>query len=155
MPQNKFRTKNNHKSSPLPKILILAGIVILVTTIFLLKKEPTRTANPSEISAEAQFDRYLEEGKPIFLFFHSNNCDSCIEMIAVVEQVYPEFDQVVELVDVNVYDPANQNLLRRANITVIPTQMFLEAGGQGQVAIGVMSPESLRQQLQALAKDGR
>ena len=153
MPPNNSHKKNYSKSSPWPKIFILAGIALIITVIIIVKnqsvEQPGSTANQT---AEALLDQYLEEGKPIFVFFHSNNCQSCIDMIAVVNQVYPDYKNTVALVDVNVYDPANQNLLRRANIYSIPTQVFIDRTGQGKVAMGVMTPEDFRTQLLALAE---
>ena len=153
MPPNNSHKKNYSKSSPWPKIFILAGIALIITVIIIVKnqsvEQPGSTANQT---AEALLDQYLEEGKPIFVFFHSNNCQSCIDMIAVVNQVYPDYKNSVALVDVNVYDPANQNLLRRANIYSIPTQVFIDRTGQGKVAMGVMTPEDFRTQLLALAE---
>jgi thiol:disulfide interchange protein len=135
-----------------PRILILAGIAILVSVVIILKSQPEQEINPTGASAETQLDQYLEEGRPVFAFFHSNNCKSCRDMIMVVEQVYPAFEDEVALVDVNVYDPANQSLLRRAKIYSIPTQVFIDASGQGKVTMGVMTPEDLRKQLQELAE---
>ena len=156
MPPNNSHKKNYSKSSPWPKIFILAGIALIITVIIIVKnqsvEQPGSTANQT---AEALLDQYLEEGKPTFVFFHSNNCQSCIDMIAVVNQVYPDYKNTVALVDVNVYDPANQNLLRRANIYSIPTQVFIDRTGQGKVAMGVMTPEDFRTQLLALSKGGQ
>lgn len=129
---------------------------MMITVIIMIKnqsvEQPTSTTNQT---AEALLDQYLAEGKPTFVFFHSNNCQSCIDMIAIVDHVYPEFEDTIALVDVNVYDSANQNLLRRANIYSIPTQVFIDRAGQGKVAMGVMSPEDLRTQLLELAEGGQ
>ncbi|HOT91924.1 MAG TPA: thioredoxin family protein [Anaerolineae bacterium] len=103
---------------------------------------------------EAHLDRLLEEGQPVFAFFHSTTCAQCIEMTKIVEQVYPDFAQQVALVDVNVYDDANQNLLQRAGIRVIPTLIFIDRTGQGQGATGVMQAEKLREVLAGLAAGG-
>lgn len=146
------RKSRRKTSTNFPKILILAGIAILVSGVLILKNQSSRDTIPSGESAEVQLDQHLEEGKPTFVFFHSNNCKSCLDMIAVVDQVYPDFREEVALVDVNVYDPVNQNLIRRAKIYSIPTQVFIDASGQGKVTLGVMTPEDLRQQLQALAE---
>lgn len=102
---------------------------------------------------EEQVDHYLEAGQAVFIFFHSNNCQSCIEMMGVVDKVYPEFEGDLPIVDVNVYDPLNQNLLSRARVTGIPTQLFLAADGNGKISVGVMTPEQLREQLSLLAGD--
>ena len=156
MPPNNSHKKNYSKSSHWPKIFILAGIALIITVIIIVKnqsvEQPGSTANQT---AEALLDQYLEEGKPTFVFFHSNNCQSCIDMIAIVDQVYPEFEDKIALVDVNVYDSANQDLLRRAKIYSIPTQVFIDRAGQGKVTMGVMTPEDFRTQLLALSKGGQ
>ena len=156
MPPNNSHKKNYSKSSHWPKIFILAGIALIITVIIIVKnqsvEQPGSTANQT---AETLLDQYLEEGKPTFVFFHSNNCQSCIDMIAIVDQVYPEFEDKIALVDVNVYDSANQDLLRRANIYSIPTQVFIDRAGEGKVTMGVMTPEDFRTQLLALTEGGK
>lgn len=139
-------------SKALPTILILAGIFILIAVVFSSKSRPAQQMVTNANSLETQFDQYLKEGKPIFAFFHSTDCQSCVDMMAIVDQVYPEFEDTIALVDVNVYAPANQNLLRRVKVYSIPTQVFIDHNGQGKVAIGVMSPDDLRNQLLVLAE---
>lgn len=119
--------------------------------------QPAATAPGVQESAlldeppEAQLDRFLIAGKPTLAFFHSNNCVQCIKMMEVVEQVYPEFDGSVALVDVNVYDKSNSRLLQRAQIRAIPTQIFFDRTGQGKVIMGAMTPDQFREQMQTLA----
>jgi thiol:disulfide interchange protein len=72
-------------------------------------------------------------------------------MMATVAEIYPEFEAGVALVDVNVYDPANQNLLQEAQIHSIPTQVFYDNKGESTLIIGVMEPDVLRQRLKILA----
>lgn len=103
---------------------------------------------------EAHLDRLLEEGQPVFAFFHSTTCAQCIEMTKIVEQVYPDFAEQVALVDVNVYDDANQTLLQRAGIRVIPTLIFIDRAGAGQGYTGVMPAEQLQEALTTLAAGG-
>ena len=104
MPPNNSHKKNYSKSSHWPKIFILAGIALIITVIIIVKnqsvEQPGSTANQT---AEALLDQYLGR-QANFVFFHSNNCQSCIDMIAVVNQVYPDYKNTVALVDVNVYD---------------------------------------------------
>ena len=155
MSRRSIHKAQKKKDSILPKILILAGIALIIAVILLVKNQGSQASLPTGISAEAQLDQYLADGKPTFVFFHSNNCQSCLDMIAVVEQVYPEFKDQVALVDVNVYDSANQSLLQRAKINTIPTQLFIDASGQSMVTLGVMTVENLRQQLQTLAEGAK
>jgi len=105
---------------------------------------------PSELP-EAQLGRLLAAGKPTLAFFHSNNCKQCIKMMEVVAQVCPEFEDSVALVDVNVYDKANARLLQAAGIRAIPTQIFYNSSGKGQVVLGAMEPEQFRAYLRSLA----
>ncbi len=102
-------------------------------------------------SPEAHMERMLAAGTPVFAFFHSNTCYQCTEMAKIVEQVYPGFSDSVALVDVNVYDDANQSLLQQAEIRVIPTLIFIDRAGEGQVSTGVMPAEELQATLTALA----
>jgi thiol:disulfide interchange protein len=142
--------KNPKQNGLLPKILILAGIVLLVAMVFLFKNQPSKSAVPINESPEAQLDRYTQEKKPILAFFHSTNCQSCIVMMDTVSRVYPEFKDGVALVDVDVYDAQNENLLRRGAINSIPTLVFIDRKGAKKVSIGVMEADVLRQQLIAL-----
>ena len=170
-------TKNNKKEkkdfSQWIKIMVVVSVLLAVLLVMSLKNDKSETiieatgvstqevenalsvpendAQDASGTPEEQLDRYLESGKPVFVFFHSTNCQSCIDMMAIVDQVYPEFESSVPLIDVNVYDPINENLLRRARINTIPTQLFVDAAGQGKIAMGIMTPEQLSEQLALLA----
>jgi thioredoxin-like negative regulator of GroEL len=94
--------------------------------------------------------RALEAGQPTLAFFHSLNCIPCKEMTAIVNEVYPEFAASVTLVDVDVYDQRNARLLQTAHIRTIPTLIFFDRAGQGQVHMGVLEAGQLRQTLTTL-----
>lgn len=154
MSTKKHSKSHSVQSGLLPKILILVGIVIMVAVVFLLKNKPEPAPEVTAKAPEAQLDWYLENKQPVFVFFHSTTCQTCIDMMAVVDQVYPEFKGQVGIVDVDVYAAWNQDLLRRAQITNIPTQVFVDGQGMGKTMIGGMQPDELRVQLQALAEGG-
>lgn len=165
---------NQKKRHPQPQktagvqVSVVVGVLVLIVGVLILKArrpdadpaasvvlptaEAAGQAQPTPtLLPEAMLDQLLAEGKPAFVFFHSNNCVQCLRMIEIVEQVYPEFADAVPLVDVNVYDERNGNLLQRAGLRYIPTLIFIDRTGQGQGYVGVMEPEALREQLQALA----
>jgi thiol:disulfide interchange protein len=172
------RAKTKEKQAPVVQWVVMAAVIVLVGVVVVLKaqqsdarptaalSEPveqvavsspaveTSAPPPSPTPAllpEAQLDQLLADGQPVFVFFHSNNCYQCLQMIEVVEQVYPAFAGEVPLVDVNVYDENNRNLLYRAGIRAIPTLIFIDRTGQAQGYVGVMDADALREQLQALA----
>ena len=107
---------------------------------------PASTSSPEE-----QLDRLLAEERPVLAFFHSMTCVPCIQMDGIVKEVYPDFQDKVGLVDINVYDKSNQNLLQRANLRVIPTLIFIDSNGEAKGYTGVMPADDLRAQLQVLA----
>ena len=138
------------------QIVILSIVVILIGVVLIVKAQPSAPTSAPSASAvvespEVILDRALAAKQPTLAFFHSLTCDSCVEMTAIVEQVYPEFKDVIALVDVNVYDDRNQALLQRAGIRAIPTLVLIDHAGQAQVFMGVMEAAQLRQNLQALA----
>ena len=151
MPAKPRKNAQRRQPGVLPTILILAGVFILVAVVFLLKTKPEPTPDLSAQTPESQLDWYLENKQPVFLFFHSTTCQTCIDMMGIVAQVYPEFEGQVGLVDVNVYESQNDSLLQRARISNIPTQVFVNAEGEGKTLIGALQPDELRAELRALA----
>ena len=142
---------NKPNRSWIPTVLIIAGILVIASVILILKNSSDSTRIQADELPETKFDRSLEGKRPIFVFFHSTNCQLCIEMIQNVDKIYPEFKDSVVLVDVNVYDESNKQILLRFNIHSIPTLAFIDRNGDGKLSIGVMSPNQLRDQLLLLA----
>lgn len=145
--------KKRHKSSSRwPQLLIIGGVIMLALVILALKgqSQPEAPASSSALP-QAQLERALSAGKPVLAFFHSNNCEQCLIMIERVEQVFPEFVDSIELVDVNVYDPKNEPLLRKVRLQYIPTLVFYDQSGHAQTYVGAMETSALRQRLNVLA----
>jgi thiol-disulfide isomerase/thioredoxin len=132
-------------------LLILIGLLLIAVVIHVTKPHtapPTTGSLPEEQRANA-----LAAGKPTFIFLHSLECVPCEEMMFTVAQVYPEFDNKVILVDVDVYADENASLLRYEMVRTIPTLVFSDRTGQRRVYIGVMEGPQLRQTLVALTGD--
>lgn len=145
---------NGHKTSRLSQSLIV-GVALLALVLLVLKDRPqplpTLIGGSSSALPEAQLERALKAGKPALAFFHSNNCEQCLEMIDTIGKVFPAFAGVVTLVDVNVYDKANEPLLQKAKVQLIPTLVFYNRNGQSQTHVGPMEANVLRQELNALS----
>ncbi len=127
--------------------------LLLVAGAILALKDQSQAEIPASTSAlpEAQLARALSTGKPALAFFHSNNCEQCIIMIETVDQVFPQFADTVDLIDVNVYDPKNEPLLKKVGLQYIPTLVFYDRSGQAQTHVGVLEAGALRQRLTSLA----
>ena len=140
-----------HKTTNGRRILVVAGLILVIAIILALKDKPAPAPTQATSNLpEVQLDRALANHKPILAFFHSNNCEQCIIMIETIDQVHPEFAASIDLVDVNVYDPNNEPLLRKVGLQYIPTLVFFDRSGQSQTHVGVMEADALRQQLSSM-----
>jgi thiol-disulfide isomerase/thioredoxin len=148
MPKYKRSNRKQHNRKKTPTFLILAGIVLLLIAVFVLKSSSAPSTSIALL--ESKFDQALMDGKPTFVFLHSLDCIPCKEMMGTVAEVYPDFQESVVLIDVDVYDQRNKNILRREGIQSIPTLVFYDNQGIRQVVIGIMAPNLLRSTLQDL-----
>lgn len=145
--------KRKTRRSNLPRFLIVAGLVLLVAVILMVKDkhQATTTASGNELP-ELQLVNALQAGQPTLAFYHSTNCEQCIIMMDIVAQVYPEYQTEVTLVDVNVYDERNVPLLKKVGLQYIPTLVFYNQNGERQVHVGVMEADVLRNTLAAISR---
>ncbi|MGC9522933.1 MAG: thioredoxin family protein [Anaerolineae bacterium] len=171
MTKRKRKSRSDGASRARWQIGVVVGILILIVVVLALKRAGFSATAPAESTErvppisnadatsrsvdnplapapdelpEAHLERLLAGGYPVFVFFHSTTCYRCIEMTKIVDEVYPDFESQVALVDVNVYDERNRALLQRAGIRVIPTLVFFDRDGTGEGATGVMPAEQLR-----------
>lgn len=129
------------------RFLILAGLFLIVIAMFFIKN----LTQDADISlAGEQLSAALESGLPVVAFYHSTTCDPCMQMIENVNQVYPEFSDVIILVDANVSDESNLSLLRSQDVRLIPSLQFFDGDGQSRIVYGVITPEQIREELTAL-----
>lgn len=149
MPKTKHSKRTRLASKNPPTLLILAGIALLLVAISAFKSGSGSSA--SAVSLEAQLDQALASKRPTFVFLHSLDCIPCKEMMGVVADVYPEFQDSVALIDVDVYDQRNANILRRERLQSIPTLVFYDAQGRRQVFIGAMPSDQFRDVMTQLA----
>jgi thiol:disulfide interchange protein len=128
-------------------LFILAGIAFILFAVYSWKSVGD-TSVASKL--EQQLDQALKGGQPAFVFLHSLNCVACKEMMAIVDQVYPEYQDAVVLIDVDVYEQSNADLLKREQVQSIPTLVFYDAEGARQVFIDAMPAEQFRDTLSQL-----
>lgn len=147
----KTSTKKRNQNSLLARGLILAGLLVVAVMLLIIKEKPQAAATPNELP-EAQLAGALAAKKPVLAFYHSNNCQSCVEMIDIVNQVIPDFASSVVLVDINVYDQQNAALLQKARIQYIPTLIFYDTTGQNETQVGVMQAPELREKLASISE---
>jgi thiol-disulfide isomerase/thioredoxin len=177
MTKNEKRSRVGQSSQRRWQIGVVVGVFILVAAVLFFKgmassapaTAESNAADPMTLSSQSQpvtgalparaadeapqayLERMLTEGYPIFAFFHSTTCYQCTEMTRIVGEVYPEFENQVALVAVNVYEEHNYALIQKASIRVIPTLIFIERDGTMKGFTGIMAPEQLKDTLATLA----
>lgn len=149
MPKSKHSKRRRPIRKQPPTLLILAGIALLLVAVFTLKNGDN--SSTSAASLEIQLDEALAAKHPTFVFLHSTDCIPCKAMMDTVADVYPDFQDSVVLIDVNIYDQNNQNILRRERLQSIPTLVFYDAQGTRQVYIGAMPSDQFRDVMTQLA----
>ena len=105
-------------------------------------------------SAADQLQAALAANKPALVFMHSTTCQSCIDMMRVVDQVYPEFAAQIALVDVDVYDEANEPLMQVLGLRYIPTIVVYDRAGKAAQNVGAMKADAFRTFLRQRALGG-
>jgi thioredoxin-like negative regulator of GroEL len=147
--------KRRRQPSRMPQFFILGGLLVLAAAILVLKEkpQPAPLASNSDMLAEVQLDLALDARQPVLAFFHSNNCQQCLIMVDTVAQIYPQFQDSVTLVDIDVYDEQNSALLQRVRLQYIPTLIFFDRNGQAEPYIGVMEASQLSSKLASLSEE--
>jgi thiol:disulfide interchange protein len=143
--------RKRHVRKHLPALWVLVGIILLLVAIFAFKSGGETPS--SAVSLESQLDQALEDGRPTFVFLHSLDCIPCKEMMGVVADIYPDFQDSVVLIDVDIYKQGNENIIRREQLQSIPTLVFYDSTGKRQMVIGAMPPDKFRDTLAQLAAE--
>lgn len=149
MPRKKFSEHKRRASKNPPTLLILAGIALLLVAVFTIRNNGNSSTSAAPL--EAQLDEALAAQHPAFVFLHSTDCIPCKAMMDTVAEVYPDFQDSVVLIDVDIYDERNQNLMRRERLQSIPTLVFYDEQGRRQVFIGAMPSDQFRDLMTQLA----
>ncbi len=148
----KKRDARQRQTPPVPPNrwpALVVVVVVVVAAVFagkaLLAPKPIKATDPAEV----QLDQALAQKRVTFALFHSKTCIPCKQMEQIARTVMPEFEGRVTYVDVDVYDEANLNLLRRLAVRVIPTTFIYDRSGQNKTFQGVIQPGVLRAELNA------
>jgi thioredoxin-like negative regulator of GroEL len=111
----------------------------------------TPSTQGSTSKSEAALAQAKAEGKPVLIKFGSGTCIPCKQIEENINTVKPEYEGKVAFIIVDVYDQSENNLTTQYGIKTIPTTFFLEKDGSVlKSQVGVLTPEQLKQQLDAL-----
>lgn len=131
-------------------VLALAALVVLGKGWLTGTEKSVASSAISGVLPAQQLEESLDERRPTLVLFHSTTCIPCMQMEDIVNEVRPDFEDYVAFIDVNVYDPANRDLVRAARVRTIPTTVLIDARGEARVYFGVIEAEPLREALRQL-----
>ena len=83
----------------------------------------------SESTIDAEIDEALTNGKPVFMFFHADECDLCQDQELVVADLEQEYTDEVAFIHVDADD--NLEAVQEFSVSVYPT-IFLISGKDGE-----------------------
>jgi thioredoxin-like negative regulator of GroEL len=148
-----------NRTSRVGTAILVVVIVALAIVIVQLLGSPadgdsdaaTGTGTVAAIDAVAAYDAALQEGRPIYVLFHSRTCQSCIEIDAVAQVVVPEYEGRVSFVDVITDEDSSKELALRFPFQFIPTSYFLLPDGTvHSTYTGVLDAGAMRVQMDSL-----
>ncbi|ABZ83774.1 thioredoxin domain protein, putative [Heliomicrobium modesticaldum Ice1] len=118
----------------------------------LLSSTPFQSEKTEFVNASIVIENAKKAKKPAWILFHSQTCQSCVEMEQLFRKIEPELNQKIAFVDVDVNDPANKYLLRNFEVRMIPTTVLLDGHGEKHwVRVGAIAEAELRNRLERLA----
>src|SRR6056297_673826 len=133
-------------SDKLKKILNLIAVLLSVlffVALFIFKDKLTNTASDmvkmqagaeTVQSATAYIDSAYKNNaqsyEVTFLEFGSTGCSACKRMEKVMEDIRRQYPDKVNVVFYNITYPKNRKLMKYYGVSVIPTQILLNAQGK-------------------------
>ena len=128
------------------KNITIIGIILVLPLLvyFILTKDEAGYAQKTAV-----------KGQPQIIKFSSNMCLDCKKMGEVVKIVYPRYKDKIALVEIGVQDnnPYVQNQIKKYNITLVPTIIFVSKNGKIKKVEGYMDKNQFENELKILLKD--
>jgi len=131
--------------------LIVLGVIIFVALVALLKNKGDTNQWLYTEPVTARLEELRAAGSPVVVYFHSPDCSSCKQVQASLDEVHPEFKNIVTLLDVDVTNLRYRDLVNQAGVQTAPTLLLVNASGEEKLIVGEISPQDLRAELALLA----
>jgi thioredoxin 1 len=110
------------------KIVVVAGLVVAVAAIVVLKQQGQETEAPQGMTAPALAAAPAGPGLPRLVDLGSDQCIPCKMMAPILEELKEQYQGRLEVVFIDVWK--NPNAGKQYGIQLIPTQIFYDATGQ-------------------------
>ena len=97
------------------------------------------------------------QSKPCVYKFASSMCKDCIELAKLMKKVEPKYSDKINFINYNVdkRDRKLKALIKKYDLTVVPTLVFVDAEGNVKLKVeGMLPQDELEKQLKALGGNG-
>lgn len=113
-------------------IIVLLIFAIPLITYFMLTFSNVTTAKTAQ------------EGKPQVLKFTSQMCLDCQTMNKIFKNIFPKYENEIILTEIQVQDKNsfNQSMIKKHNVTLVPTIILIDSNGKVTRRIEGAIPES-------------
>ncbi len=98
----------------------------------------------------------VTNGQPALIKFSSDMCSECQKMDKVIKQIYPKYSSKIVLINVPVQKQTKetQDMIKKYNVTLVPTLVFKKSNGQTMSRVeGAMSNTEFEQSLKRLLNE--
>ncbi len=124
-------------------ITVLLILLVPIAAYFFMSSNNSDMGNVADAKA----------AKPQIIKFTSSMCLDCQEMNKLMKEVYPQYKDKVTLVEIPVQDGKafTEEQIKKYNITLVPTMIFLDSNGQQVKRVeGAIPKEELVQCIEGL-----
>ncbi len=126
-------------------LIVLLILIVPMVVYFALSR------NSGTAVVEAQVNQ------PQMIKFASRMCYDCQRLEKVIQEVYPEYRDKVTLTEIMVQDNSSsvQNMIRKYNVKLVPTSIFIDKNGDIKARIeGYMDETALKNHLNEILTNG-
>ncbi len=131
-------------------ILITLGVILFVLLVALFKTSSAQRGWLRLRPVSEQVATSKAAGQALVVYFHSPGCSSCARVQTALEQVYPEFESDIMLLDVDVTKRSERSFVETSGVITTPTLLFISPDGRENLFVGEISTAQLRAELLAL-----
>ncbi len=132
-------------------LLITLAVILFVVLVALLKNAAAERRWLGFEPAAGRVAALKNAGQPLVVYFHSPDCSSCAQVQTALDQVYPEFQDKVALLALDVTNGRERAFVDASGVITTPTLLFVDSSGAEKLVAGEISPQALRAELTILA----
>lgn len=106
------------------RTIIFTLLILGVAAVLIVKHQGAGNSVATQAIADAE-----QQGKPAWLFIHTSNDPTCMAVETIFNGLQTEFTGKIVFIDVNFDDPAEQGIIKKYDVRLLPTSVFFDGDG--------------------------